>query len=581
MWNRFAPRLRRIIAVALEEAGRRGHDSASAEHILLAVCADPASGGAITLRRCGLKLPDIISRIDALEPTNGSPRPRADSLEPSALHLLDIASSEAQRLGHDHVGTEHITLVLPKLDPLPIAQLLRKMGLTATAAQDAVQKWLAQGMPRELDQTPRNQKFASLSLRKLKKLLRFPALAWKIYVRKSLGHPGFVTNPYPLYRWLRTHEPVRKDPLAPVWILTRYDDIAAMLRDPRYRKDPFAAERLPRIVWEQLGVEQDRVDADSVSMLFLDPPQHTRVRSAFARAFTPASLAALRPRIELICRNRLDRVHASGQMELIADLAYPLPVIVIAEMLGFPAEDYSKFKTWSDAMTAGLALNATAAQHAKAAEARDELHVYFDRVVVPRKDRPADSLISRLLEIENQPNGLAREEIFTNSVLLLAAGHETTTNLIGNGVLALMKHRDQWQKLVANPALVDSAVEEMLRYDSPVQWTSRVAGQGIELAGKSLAPSEIILGCVGAANRDPSKFPDPEKFDISRPDIKHLSFGSGVHFCLGAALARMEAQIALSTLVERYPRLRWIGRKLTWMKGLTFRGVTSLPLALE
>jgi len=416
---------------------------------------------------------------------------------------------------------------------------------------------------------------------KVQKLLRFPAVAWKIYVRKSLGHPGFVSDPYRLYRWLREREPVRKDPLAPVWVLTRYDDVAATLRDGRFRKDPFAAERLRREAREQLGAAQKRVDADEVSMLFLDPPQHTRVRAAFARAFTPASLAALRPRIELICRERVDRVHASGQMELIADLAYPLPVIVIAEMLGFPAEDYEKFKRWSDEMTESLALNATEAQHSRAGEAREQLRDYFDRVVLPMKNRPVDSLISRLLETEDQAGALGREEIFTNSVLLLAAGHETTTNLIGNGVLALMQHRDQWERLVAEPSLIESAVEEILRYDSPVQWTSRVAGEGIEMGGQTVRAGEIVLGCVGAANRDPAKFGEPERFDIGRSDNKHLSFGAGVHFCLGAALARMEAQVVLSMLIERYPRMKWSGGKLRWMKGLTFRGVRQLPLGLR
>jgi cytochrome P450 len=316
-------------------------------------------------------------------------------------------------------------------------------------------------------------------------------------------------------------------------------------------------------------------------MLFLDPPQHTRVRAALARAFTPATLAALRPRIELICRTRLDRIDATGQMELIGDLAYPLPVIVIAELLGFPAEDYEKFKQWSDDMTASLALNATAEQHAAAAEARDQIRQYFDQIVLLMRSRPSDSLISRLLESEDSASGLSREEIFTNSVLLLAAGHETTTNLIGNGVLALMRNRDQWEQLVADPALIESAVEEMLRYDCPVQWTSRLCHEQTEFAGQTIEGGRIILGCVGAANRDPAKFADPDRFDIRRADNKHLSFGTGVHFCLGAALARMEAQIALSMLIERYPQMKWSGRKLHWNKGLTFRGVRSLPLTLR
>jgi cytochrome P450 len=226
-------------------------------------------------------------------------------------------------------------------------------------------------------------------------------------------------------------------------------------------------------------------------------------------------------------------------------------------------------------------LNPKPEEQEAAARARDELREYFDRVVIPMKNRPADSLVSRLLESEDQPGGMGREEIFTNSVLLLAAGHETTTNLIGNGVLALMRNRDQWEQLVADPTLVESAVEEMLRFDSPVQWTSRSSGEGVEIGGKTIEPEQIILGCVGAANRDPAKFVEPERFNIRRTENKHLSFGIGIHYCLGAALARMEAQIALEMLVDRYPRMKWAGAKLTWMKGLTFRGVKSLPLVLR
>jgi hypothetical protein len=576
--------MRRIISTALHEAGRLGRSAAAPHDLLLAICRDPEGGGAVLLRRCGLDLSQTTAQISAAAaagaPLSASSKPRADSFDASALCLLDQAGSTAEKLGADSVGSEHVVLALPAVDNPHVTQLLQQIGLTAPALQSAWRLWARQGMPSGSALLATNPLLAALRLHKFKKVLGFPAIAWKIYARKSLAHPGFVRDPYPLYRWLRTHDPVRKDPLAPVWILTHYDDVATMMRESRFRKDPFATERLPTLARRQLAAPE-RVDAEAISMLFLDPPQHTRVRSAFARAFTPASLASLRPRIELICQKRLDRIHASGRMELIADLAYPLPVFVIAEMLGFPPEDYEKFKHWSDVMTASLALNATAAQHAAAGEARNQIREYFDVVVIPSKNRPPDSLVSRLLEIEDQPNGLSREEIFTNSVLLLAAGHETTTNLIGNGIRALMQHRDQWGQLVADRSLVEAAVEEMLRYDSPVQWASRLIGEPMEFAGKTLDAGMVILGCVGAANRDPAKFKDPDRFDVRRADNKHLSFGTGLHFCLGAALARMEAQIVLSMLLDSYPRMKWTGGKLTLMKGLTFRGITSLPLTLR
>jgi pimeloyl-[acyl-carrier protein] synthase len=315
-------------------------------------------------------------------------------------------------------------------------------------------------------------------------------------------------------------------------------------------------------------------------MLFLDPPRHTQVRSVFARALTPASLGQLRPRIEKVTRDCLDKVAGNGQMDLIADLAYPLPVIVIAEMLGFPAEDYPRIKVWSDVLAASLSLNATGEQQAAASIVWGEMHEYFDQVVLKMNRGNEGPLLARILESEDEPGGLCREEIFTNSVLLLSAGHETTTNLIGNGMLALLRNRDQWELLCREPELIESAVEELLRYDSPVQWTSRLPGEPTEIGGKTIPAGEIILGAVGAANRDPEKFPDPDRLDIRRKENRHLAFGIGIHYCLGAALARMEAQIAIGELARRFPNMRLASRRLRWMKGLTFRGVRELRVIL-
>ncbi len=265
-------------------------------------------------------------------------------------------------------------------------------------------------------------------------------------------------------------------------------------------------------------------------------------------------------------------------MDIVADLAYSLPVIVIAEMLGFPVEDYPRIKVWSDQLAAALSLNPSSDQQVKANEAWTEIRGYFDQVVHQSKGNPGNALLHRLLEAENEPDGLNREEIFTNCVLLLSAGHETTTNLIGNGMLALLQNIDQWELLVREPDLIDAAVEEILRYDSPVQWTSRLTGEAIEMNGRVIPPGEIILGALGAANRDPAKFKEPDRLDIQRTDNKHLAFGSGIHFCLGAALARMEMQIVLRELSSRFPKMRLAGKKLEWLKGLTFRGVKNLPV---
>jgi cytochrome P450 len=583
MWQRFPPRMRKALVAALDEAGRFGRETAGAEDLLCAIAADRESAGAFLLEHCGV---DVARVVDRFPPTdsNGHPPPsRARCLDQSSLRVLQIAEYEADRLEHEHIGTEHVVAALTRANDLEVGKKLNEAGMTPAAAESAIDRWIADGMPRRRGKWGWGRirsKFLAKIMRPVQKGARTIPLAWKIFVRKSLAHPRFVTNPYPLYRWLREHEPVRKDPLAPVWVLTRYDDIMEMLRNPRFLKDPFASQRLPQLLREQLGVgeEDTRVESEVVSMLFLDPPRHTKVRGVFARAFTPASLAQLRPRIELIARKRIDRVASTGRMDIIADLANPLPVIVIAEMLGFPPEDFPRIKAWSDILAASLSLRPTPSERAKATQVWREMREYFDAVVENAKRNPGSSLLSKILEDENDPEGLSREEIFTNSVLLLAAGHETTTNLIGNGILALLRNRDQWELLVREPNLIESVVEEILRYDPPVQWTSRVAGEPIVLNDQPVPPGEIVLGSVGAANRDPEKFPDPDKFDIRRTGNRNLAFGSGIHYCLGAALARMEAEIAIRQLAERFPKMRLTGSRVKWIKGLTFRGVKELPV---
>jgi hypothetical protein len=577
--------MRRALVSALDEAARHGRDAAGVEDLFFAIAADSESAGAYLLEQCGVDPAQILTRAKPVNGDQPSTIRRAHQLDESSLRILRTASEEATRLRHEHVGTEHVVAALCMSGDLDLGKRLNAAGMTAEDAEAAIHRWIADGMPRRRGGwgwRPIRPRILAKALRPLQKALRVPPVLWKIYAKKSLAHPSFVKNPYPLYAWLRQHEPVRKDPLAPVWILTRYDDVAEMLRNPKFLKDPFAPQRLPRLVRNQLGVseEESRVEAEVVSMLFLDPPNHTRVRGVFARAFTPASLAELRPKIESIARKRIDLVAESSRMDIIADLAYPLPVIVIAEMLGFPPEDYPRIKQWSDNLAAALSLRPTPDQQARAARTWTEFREYFDKVVLQIQTQPNNSLLPRLLEAERESNGLNREELFTNCVLLLSAGHETTTNLIGNAMLALLRNRDQWESIVRQPELIESAVEEVLRFDCPVQWTSRLAGEPIQLRGQTILPGEIVLGCLGAANRDPERFNDPDRLDIRRADNRHLSFGTGIHYCLGAALARMEAEIAILELARRFPGIRLAKTKVKWLKGLTFRGVKSLPVLL-
>jgi len=587
--------MRRAVTGALEEAGRRGAEEATPEHLLLSIARDSESAAAFMLEHAGVAPATIEKQLDASSPRGETPRQRAPRFSDAALTILEGSQAQADAWKHRHVGTEHIALALTQTNGTDAAALLAREGFTHDRAEAALRAWYDQGMPRRRHGVARvavRSPAMRAILRPLRWLMHYPTLAWNVYIRKSVGHPKFVTDPYPLYRKLRERDPVRRDPLAPVWILTRYDDTFTMLRDPRFKKDPFASIRLPPQAREQLDVpmaDAFRASLETVSMLFLDPPEHTRIRSIFTKTFTPRRIENLRPRMQRMCDEILDRAVSRGgggggghgrgaTLELMSELAAPLPVTVIAELLGFPPSDYAKIKKWSDEMAEALGLNPTLEQQAAAQRAREEMRKYFDRIVEHLRTTPGDNLLSALLAPEAEV--MNPDELFANSVLLLAAGHETTTNLIGNGMLALLRHPAQLDDLRKHPEIIDTAVEELLRFDPPVQWTSRVAGETIEMRGQQLNRGDICLASVGSANRDPAVFKDPDKLDLRRQENKHLSFGTGIHFCLGAALARMEAEIVIGTLVHRFPNLKLLTKRPRWRKGITFRGVHSLELGL-
>jgi cytochrome P450 len=588
MWKRFPPRMRRAIAAAVDAAAARGCDEVSAEHLLLAVCQDAESAAVFLLERAGVGRTAVLAELASIAPSGPNHQQKAARLSPAALHVLDVAAGEATRLGHAHVSTGHVALALTITNHNGASDLLAKMGLTHDRAAAALAQWTADGASRRrASETPPANRWLDRLQEPVRRVLRLPSIGWKVFVGRSLGHPRFVTNPYPLYRWLRDRHPVRRDPLVPVYVVTRYADVATLLKDPRFRKDPFALDRLPAVVREQLGIPPSTTrsaEAETISMLFLDPPHHTRVRAFFTKAFTPRIIAGLRPRIERITESRLAKVRPTGTMDVIDAIAYPLPVIVIAELLGFPPEDYPLYKQWSDDFAAALGLYSTSEQQMAAAKSRTELRAYFDKLVEHhQRDGSSgsdDNLLPALLAMEHEEGALSRDELFINAALLLAAGHETTTNLIGTGLLALLRHPDQLAAAAADPSLIESTVEELLRFDSPVQWVSRVVGERMELGGVTLEPGAIMLGSLGAANRDGRQFADPDRLDVRRTDNRHLAFGSGIHYCLGAALARLEAQVALAALL-RLPNLRLAQRRVRWKRGLIFRAVRQLNVRFD
>jgi cytochrome P450 len=390
--------------------------------------------------------------------------------------------------------------------------------------------------------------------------------------------PEYIANPYPLYHQLRRDDPVRWDEGMSSWVLTRYADVVAALRDPRFSAERFMTDTswVPQEWLETLGPP---IHALTRQILFLDPPDHTRLRGLVVKAFTPRVVEALRPRIQRIVDELLDAVQAQGRMEFMRDFAYPMPAIVIAELLGVPLEDRNLFTKWSgDFGTLLEGSNLTFEGVAQALGGVSEFMEYFRQLIRQRRTAPRDDLLQAMIAAEEQGDKLSEEELLGNCVLLLAAGHGTTTYLISNGLFALLQHPEQLQQLRDNPTLVSSAVVELLRYDSPVQMTDRRAKEDLEIGGKRIQAGQGVVMSLGAANRDPAQFAEPDRLNLRRQENRHVAFGQGIHFCLGAALARAEAEIAFNTLLRRLrePHVEMEG--LEWEPGIVFRGLSAFPI---
>jgi len=391
--------------------------------------------------------------------------------------------------------------------------------------------------------------------------------------------PETHANPYPRYHQLREQDPVHWSELMEAWVLTRYDDVVAVLKDARFSADRRRARN--RFAQQAAQMQQEVGPlGQATTMLSADPPQHTRLRGLVSKAFTPRAVEALRPRIQEIVDELLDAVDGSGQFDVIQDLAYPLPVIVIAEMLGVPPEERARFKRWSGDVVATLGGPfASPETFERSRTSAQELAEYFRGVIAERRREPRDDLLSALLAAEEQGQVLSEEELLATCILLLIAGNETTTNLIGNGMLALLRHPGQLEKLRSDPSLTESAVEEFLRYDGPVQATGRVALEDVEVGEQVIQGGQVAFTLLGAANRDPTRFPNPDRLDLARDDNQHVAFGYGIHYCLGAPLARVEAQAAFPTLLRRFPKLELATGEPEWGGNFILRGLKRLPVA--
>ena len=385
---------------------------------------------------------------------------------------------------------------------------------------------------------------------------------------------GFQQDPYPAYRILRANDPVHWSELSRGWVFSRFEHVDAILRDhARFGSDERRAG--------DAAPEYTSPFPEGRSILVMDPPDHTRLRGLVSRAFTPRTIADMEPRIKQIVDDALAEVPENEPFDLMEKLAYPLPVTVIAEMIGVPATDRDRFKRWSDRVARILEPTITRTEMSEALTAGEELSDYFRDIIAQRRAEPQDDLISRLLVAEEDGDTLSMDEMLAMLRLLLAAGNETTTNLIGNGLLALLRHPDQLRRLQDDPSLVDGAIEELLRFDGPVQTDGRTVLEDMEIEGKQLKRGQRAVLLIGSANRDARVFERPNALDITREGPAHVAFGRGIHHCIGAPLARMEGRIAFTALVEQFREIRLLKSKPRYKNNIVLRGLTSLPVSVE
>jgi cytochrome P450 len=392
--------------------------------------------------------------------------------------------------------------------------------------------------------------------------------------------PGFFEDPYRQYAALRDGDPVHHSPLE-VWILFRYDDVVRVLRDPSLsvQIDNAAPTARTQMFMEQAPAEAQERGAHSI--LNIDPPDHTRLRRLVSKAFTPRMVEQLRPRIELLVDDALDAMARRGHADLIADLAFPLPFTVISEMLGMPEGNRDEVRGWSHTLTKTLDPILTPEEVQAALTAADNMLAHVQSVLAWKREHPADDLLTGLLAAEEEGDRLTEEELVDQVILLYVAGHETTVNLIGNATLALLRHRDELARLRSDPELDAGAVEELLRYDSPVQFSRRITLEELDIDGVTIPAGSFVLTCLGSANHDPARWgPTAGALDITRADAgQHMSFGNGIHHCLGSSLARVEAQAAIGALVRRFPDLEFGGEPQRNGR-VVLRGLDSLPVSV-
>jgi len=403
----------------------------------------------------------------------------------------------------------------------------------------------------------------------------------KSVVRFNPFLPEFHQNPYPFYHQLRMFDPTHKSFFG-AWVLTRYADVRAVLRDSRFRSD-----EVPNQIKDKKRYFKDPTSVLTLAtitskwLFFLDPPDHTRLRSLLNKFFSTQWIESMRPLIQSTVDDLLDNVRYQGYMDIIADFSAPLPVIIIANMLGIPSRDHKQLNQWSTMLSRILDPLLSLETYEEMGKVVIQFKKYLQQLIAERRVRREDDLISRLIIIQEENRSFSEEELLATCMVLFVTGEETVVNLIGNGMAALFQHSQQMEKLINTPSLIKNAVDELLRYDSPLQQTARIANCDIRINNKVIRAGEKVLVSLGAANRDPDQFHNPDILDIERINTQHVGFGGGIHNCLGITLARVQAQIAINSLLQQLPLLKLNINRLEWQEHIALRRLKSLPVKFE
>jgi cytochrome P450 len=590
MWYRYTDSLREAIfrADAIRES--EGMSTLSTRHVLLGISCFGAAA-------------EILERLmvrDSLEqtvPRSAEPLPASaslSSLTPKARAVLETAYQEASTLGDNFVGTEHFLLSCLRIPDSEASTMLA----VADVSHDAVARELLRLHSWRIV-VPEGTSGISGMLLLWRKFVRGVRGRWRFVTRVAQALTQLATDPV-VFSFLFTRQRLERPSVffhrlrkrglyfsraAGGWVVGGYEDAQNVLRDPALSARRFdlafpGRTPLPPLIEREFNTLYGGL---SRQMIFLDAPEQTRLRSLVSRQFTPRVLSAMRTEIQQIANQLLDAVAGRTEIDLIADFSFPLPATVIARLLGVDDRNLTQFKTWSDAFVKFISASTSLAEDLRAYRSLEALTHYFRDAITLVRSRPPDTTLLSLLAnaVDEDGSRLTDDEVIMNALLLLAAGHETTTHLIANGLLLLFQNPEALARLKEDPALMPGAVEEMLRCEGPVQWTNRIARHDFVFKGQEIKRGVGINVALAAANRDPVRFPDPDRFDINRTENKHMAFGYGAHFCLGAALARIETEIALNTLLRRFPDIQLVDNTPQWRHDFAFRAQKTLFVKLS